>query len=154
MKRESRTVDRTRQADSATGQRHLPLVDLLVDTRAGLMERQTGPRHRATSRSQAHKIRDRHAAPDAGAGLEDADAREKQPDLQANTRSTAILKASLAQHTLSAAHQFADIKVSKGASFIYRESNSRFVIGAAADVQKTCLSLAARFGIVVLMVRT
>ena len=37
MKRESRTVDRTHQGDSPT-QRHLPLVDLLVDTRAELME--------------------------------------------------------------------------------------------------------------------
>ena len=37
MKRESRTVDRPHQIDSPT-QRHLPLVDLLVDTRAELME--------------------------------------------------------------------------------------------------------------------
>jgi len=37
MKRESRTVDRSHQIDSPT-QRHLPLVDLLVDTRAELME--------------------------------------------------------------------------------------------------------------------
>jgi putative transposase len=37
MKRESRIVDRSDQVDSAT-QRHLPLVDLLVDTRAELME--------------------------------------------------------------------------------------------------------------------
>src|SRR3989441_5602730 len=37
MKRESRTVDRSDQVDSLT-QRHLPLVDLLVDTRAELME--------------------------------------------------------------------------------------------------------------------
>ena len=37
MKRESRTVDRAHQVDSPT-QRHLPLVDLLVDTRAELME--------------------------------------------------------------------------------------------------------------------
>jgi putative transposase len=37
MKRESRTVDRSNQVDSPT-QRHLPLVDLLVDTRAELME--------------------------------------------------------------------------------------------------------------------
>src|SRR5947208_13511849 len=37
MKRESRTVDRSHQADSPP-QRHLPLVDLLVDTRAELME--------------------------------------------------------------------------------------------------------------------
>jgi putative transposase len=37
MNRESRTVDRSRQIDSPT-QRHLPLVDLLVDTRAELME--------------------------------------------------------------------------------------------------------------------
>src|SRR5712691_7859397 len=37
MKRESRTVDRPHQVDSPT-QRHLPLVDLLVDTRAELME--------------------------------------------------------------------------------------------------------------------
>jgi transposase-like protein len=37
MKRESRTVDRSDQVDSAI-QRHLPLVDLLVDTRADLME--------------------------------------------------------------------------------------------------------------------
>ena len=36
MKRESRTVDRSNQVDSP--QRHLPLVDLLVDTRAELME--------------------------------------------------------------------------------------------------------------------
>ena len=36
MKRECRTVDRSHQVDS--GQRHLPLVDLLVDTRAELME--------------------------------------------------------------------------------------------------------------------
>ena len=37
MKRESRTIDRSHQVDSST-QRHLPLVDLLVDTRAELME--------------------------------------------------------------------------------------------------------------------
>src|SRR5438093_8796220 len=37
MKRESRTVDRSHQVDSAS-QRHLPLVDLLVDTRAELIE--------------------------------------------------------------------------------------------------------------------
>jgi len=37
MKRESRTVDRSHQGDSAT-QRHLPLVELLVDTRAELLE--------------------------------------------------------------------------------------------------------------------
>ena len=37
MKRESRTVDRSDQVDSPA-QRHLPLVDLLVDTRAELME--------------------------------------------------------------------------------------------------------------------
>src|SRR5213593_2368161 len=37
MKRESHTVDRSDQVDSST-QRHLPLVDLLVDTRAELME--------------------------------------------------------------------------------------------------------------------
>ena len=37
MKRESRTVDQSHQGDSQT-QRHLPLVDLLVDTRAELME--------------------------------------------------------------------------------------------------------------------
>jgi putative transposase len=37
MKRESRTVDRSDQVDSPT-QRHLPLVDLLVDIRAELME--------------------------------------------------------------------------------------------------------------------
>jgi transposase-like protein len=37
MKRESRTVDLSAQVDSPT-QRHLPLVDLLVDTRAELME--------------------------------------------------------------------------------------------------------------------
>lgn len=37
MKRESRTVDRSHQVDSVP-QRHLPLVDLLVDTRAELME--------------------------------------------------------------------------------------------------------------------
>jgi putative transposase len=37
MKRESRTVDRSHQIESPT-QRHLPLVDLLVDTRAELME--------------------------------------------------------------------------------------------------------------------
>ena len=36
MKRESRTVDRSDQVDSP--QRHLPLVDLLIDTRAELME--------------------------------------------------------------------------------------------------------------------
>src|SRR3989442_15647159 len=36
MKRESRTVDRSHQVDSSS-QRHLPLVDLLVDTRADLM---------------------------------------------------------------------------------------------------------------------
>src|SRR5260370_2665998 len=36
MKRESHTIDRSHQVDSA--QRHLPLVDLLVDTRAELME--------------------------------------------------------------------------------------------------------------------
>ena len=37
MNRESRTVDRSHQVDSPT-QRHLPLVDLLVDMRAELME--------------------------------------------------------------------------------------------------------------------
>src|SRR5438876_5370073 len=37
MKRESRTADRSHQVDSPA-QRHLPLVDLLVDTRAELME--------------------------------------------------------------------------------------------------------------------
>lgn len=37
MKRESRTVDPSDQVDSPT-QRHLPLVDLLVDMRADLME--------------------------------------------------------------------------------------------------------------------
>ena len=37
MKRESRTVDRSDQVDSLT-QRHLPLVDLLVDTRSQLMD--------------------------------------------------------------------------------------------------------------------
>ena len=37
MKRESRTVDRSHQVESPT-QRHLPLVDLLIDTRAELME--------------------------------------------------------------------------------------------------------------------
>ncbi|HEX2458598.1 MAG TPA: IS256 family transposase [Vicinamibacterales bacterium] len=37
MKRESRIVDRSHQVDSPT-QRHLPLVDLLVDTRAELLE--------------------------------------------------------------------------------------------------------------------
>lgn len=37
MKRESRTVDRSDQIDSLT-QRHLPLIDLLVDTRAELMD--------------------------------------------------------------------------------------------------------------------
>ena len=36
MKRESRTVDRSDQVEST--QRHLPLVDLLIDTRAELME--------------------------------------------------------------------------------------------------------------------
>lgn len=36
MKRESHTIDRSHQIDSA--QRHLPLVDLLVDTRAELLE--------------------------------------------------------------------------------------------------------------------
>jgi len=38
MKRESRTVDRSDQVVSPATQRHLPLVDLLVDTRAELME--------------------------------------------------------------------------------------------------------------------
>jgi len=37
MKRESRTVDRSHQIESPSP-RHLPLVDLLVDTRAELME--------------------------------------------------------------------------------------------------------------------
>ena len=37
MKRESRTLDRSAQVDFPS-QRHLPLVDLLVDTRAELME--------------------------------------------------------------------------------------------------------------------
>src|SRR6266852_7924694 len=37
MTRESRTVDRSHQVDSSI-QRHLPLVDLLVDTRTELME--------------------------------------------------------------------------------------------------------------------
>ena len=38
MKRKSRTVVRSHQADSPSPQRHLPLVDLLVDTRAELFE--------------------------------------------------------------------------------------------------------------------
>jgi putative transposase len=38
MKRESRTVDRSPQVDSLPVLRHLPLVDLLVDARAELME--------------------------------------------------------------------------------------------------------------------
>jgi putative transposase len=38
MKKESGTVDRRRQVDSPSPQRHLPLVDLLVDKRAELME--------------------------------------------------------------------------------------------------------------------
>ena len=38
MRKESRTVDPCHQVDSASGQRHLPLVDLLVDARAELME--------------------------------------------------------------------------------------------------------------------
>src|ERR1700682_3043648 len=38
MKRESRTVDRSDQVVDSSTQRHLPLVDLLVDTRAELME--------------------------------------------------------------------------------------------------------------------
>src|SRR5947207_10156834 len=37
MKRESRTPDRSHQVDSSS-HRHLPLVDLLVDTRAELLE--------------------------------------------------------------------------------------------------------------------
>ena len=37
MKRESHTVDRSHQVDSSA-QRHLPLVDLLVDTRTELLE--------------------------------------------------------------------------------------------------------------------
>ncbi len=37
MKRESRTVDRSQQVD-LSAQRHLPLVDLLVYTRAELIE--------------------------------------------------------------------------------------------------------------------
>jgi hypothetical protein len=37
MKRESRTVDRSHQVESPA-QRHLPLVNLLIDTRAELME--------------------------------------------------------------------------------------------------------------------
>lgn len=37
MKRESRTVDRSHQV-GLHAQRHLPLVDLLVDTRTELME--------------------------------------------------------------------------------------------------------------------
>jgi transposase-like protein len=38
MKRESRIVDRSHQVDSLPVPRHLPLVDLLVDARAELME--------------------------------------------------------------------------------------------------------------------
>src|SRR5579864_5885696 len=38
MKRESGTVDQLHQVDSPPTQRHLPLVDLLVDARAELME--------------------------------------------------------------------------------------------------------------------
>ena len=38
MKKESRTVDQTHQSDSVSPQRHLPLVDLLVDTRTELWE--------------------------------------------------------------------------------------------------------------------
>jgi hypothetical protein len=41
MKRESHTIDRPHQVDSAA-QRHLPLVDLLVNTRAELMELAVG----------------------------------------------------------------------------------------------------------------
>src|SRR5712691_9102516 len=37
MKRESHTIDRSHQVDSP-GQRHLPLVDLLEDTRSELLE--------------------------------------------------------------------------------------------------------------------
>ena len=43
MKKESGTVDRRRQVDSPSPQRHLPLVDLLVDTRAELMELAVAP---------------------------------------------------------------------------------------------------------------
>jgi hypothetical protein len=38
MKRESRTGDQPRQVDSSRTDRHLPLVDLLVDTRTELFE--------------------------------------------------------------------------------------------------------------------
>lgn len=38
MRKESRTVDPSHQVDSTPQQRHLPLVDLLVDARAELME--------------------------------------------------------------------------------------------------------------------
>ncbi len=51
MKRESRTVDRSHQIDSSL-QHHLPLVDLLVDTRAELMERAVG--FRRMKRAQGH----------------------------------------------------------------------------------------------------
>jgi len=37
VKSESHTIDRSHQVDSPA-QRHLPLVDLLIDTRAELME--------------------------------------------------------------------------------------------------------------------
>ncbi len=43
MKKESGTVDRRRQVDSPSPQRHLPLVDLLVDTHAELMELAVAP---------------------------------------------------------------------------------------------------------------
>jgi hypothetical protein len=38
MRKESRTVDPSHQVDSAPQRRHLPLIDLLVDARAELME--------------------------------------------------------------------------------------------------------------------
>ena len=38
MKRESRTAVRSAQVESPSPQRHLPLVDLLVDTRTELFE--------------------------------------------------------------------------------------------------------------------
>jgi hypothetical protein len=74
MKRESRIVDRSDQVDSLT-QRHLPLVDLLVDTRSELMELAVASglkvlqtmleddRTAICGQRYQHQVSDRHRAP-------------------------------------------------------------------------------------------
>ena len=76
MKRESHTIDRSHQVDSPA-QRYLPLVDLLVDTRAELMElavaaglqvfttmlERIGPRSAGLATSIRRNVRPRAPAP-------------------------------------------------------------------------------------------